>query len=131
MMKRWWLAFEPGNMEIATKVAKFMRNAWSFRVDVDEGGYIKYVMRQNGRDWRWDDYDEYDLPDLVLTFTEELGMGFERVSMLDLKFEVVGGIGRYTILPLPKDPVKQPPAAASSPSAKEGVSFLPPSISHQ
>lgn len=118
---QWHRAFIPNNAVIANNVARFLRSDIGFEVSVSQGHI--YEIRWGQKTWRWN--SGYSIEEMVGQICTALVVDSWWRDCLDSRFPELLTIGKYTKLPLPKDIVKPPPAAASSLSVKEDSRLLP------
>ena len=118
---QWHRAFIPNNAVIANNVARFLRSDVGFEVTVAQG-HINEV-RWGQKTWQWS--PGHSIEEMVHQICTALVLDRWWQECLDSRFPEILTIGKYTKLPLPKDIVNPPPAAASSPLVKEDSRLLP------
>lgn len=121
---RWHKALQPGNTSLANEVARWLRNEFGWSVAILDG-CIQEVRRYDGTGDRVYTRDESITSpiDLAQRLVESLNIGWRTIEKINDKFGSSPSIGDFTRIPFPSDIVKQPPAAASSLSVKEGSSL--------
>lgn len=118
---QWHKAFQLNNAVIASKVARELRTTCGFEVTIFDGHIQKIIYE--GRVWVWSPL--HSVAEMADQICNALQVGDWWKDRLDNMFPEILTIGKYTKLPLPRDIVKPPPAAASSPLVKEDSRLLP------
>ena len=118
---QWHKAFQLNNAVIASKVARELRSSCGFEVTIFDGHIHKITC--NGSTWVWN--PRYSVAEMADQICDVLQVTRWWRDHLDHLFPEILTIGKYTKLPLPRDIVKPPPAAASSLSVKEDSRLLP------
>lgn len=110
-MSIWIRALKPSNFTTANKIAKFMRENWGWQVTVMHG---RLHQIQAGRKyWQYCTSIGNDPKAQAERMALELGMGAGHINLLNMHLIDDDSVGRYTILPFPKDITQQSPAPAS------------------
>lgn len=126
----WRKAFMTNHPAQADKVATYLRNTWGWQVAVSFGRIDQIVVNdgmRNRKAWNYERGLNIDEQLDRVRDTLELYHGWQ--TWLDEAFPQTQIVGKYTILPLPKDIEKPAPATATSTSLKAGGSLLPNSTS--
>lgn len=120
----WHKAFQRNNYAMASKVAQFMNRHWAFDVTIEDG-HINRITKTDaqGNTYQWNWAPGIPIEIMIDTIQQALGISSIWTRLLEAEFESPLTIGKSCFVPFPKDKPKQPPAAASSPSAEEGSSL--------
>jgi hypothetical protein len=110
----WTDALRPWNGSTAKKVALYMQSEWGWDVTIIQGRleFINASLRY-GKQWQYSEELKHDLEEQVQRLINALDMSLGQFEALDRAAKEDGAVGKYTILPFPKDIIPQRAAPAS------------------
>lgn len=110
----WTDALRPWHGSTAKKVALHMQSEWGWDVTIVQGRLdsIDASLRY-GKRWRYSQALKHDIDEQVQHLIDALDMSISMFDDLDRAAKEDGAVGKYTILPFPKDINPQRAAPAS------------------
>lgn len=107
----WTDALRPWHGSTAKKIAIYMNENWGWTSTVVQGRLQS--IRAGGYRWEYSEELKHDLEEQVQRLINALDMSMGQFEALDRAAKEDGSIGKYTILPFPKDIIPQRAAPAS------------------
>lgn len=110
----WTDALRPWHGSTAKKIALYMQSEWGWDVTIIQGRLdsIDASLRY-GKRWEYSEELKHDLDEQVQRLINELDLSISMFNALDEAAKEGGAVGKYTILPFPKDINPQRAAPAS------------------
>lgn len=106
----WRDAFTSGNGNVTSEVARFMTLEFNWEV-VTWNGRLSSIITPDGSMWKWGSVGVPNSLHQIEEMRVGIGLSEAQLSALDKMFSKTS-VGKYTVLPFPKDKRSQPPAPA-------------------
>lgn len=107
----WTDALRPWHGSTAKKIALFMHSNWGWTATIVQGRL--HSIRAGPFRWEYSEELKHDLDEQVQRLINELDLSISMFNALDEAAKEGGAVGKYTILPFPKDINPQRAAPAS------------------